>query len=334
MATGFWPISRQMKRAILSCNGLDKPEGSVAREVAIRGAAATSGEIICPVLLNRAPARYRKALGESSLIVVDGCSTRCATKLAVRFDAKVERKVLVSDFVKTSGRPLESSLNLGPGGLALAREIVEGLLRGPDAPAAPVGPAADFETPAEYLAVTHDKFEFRIPVVDYVFNENDVWARVPDGVARVGISDYMQQKVTDILGTRAEGCHRSCRDSALPDKEAVRAVAERIAAQMDTVLAGAAPRDGTATITGGARCSCSDPAPGGTLTVKGAAVSIPGLALIFEQCAERNTAADEGGCAALFEAVKVYHRILPEEEAEYGVALLAAYRDFRSGGER
>ena len=51
-----------MKRAILSCNGLDKPEGSVAREVAILGAAATGGEIICPVLLNRAPARYRKAL--------------------------------------------------------------------------------------------------------------------------------------------------------------------------------------------------------------------------------------------------------------------------------
>src|SRR5579885_455513 len=68
-----------MKRAILSCNGLDKPEGSVAREVAIRGADATGSEIICPVLLNRAPARYRKALSESSLLVVDGCSTRCAT---------------------------------------------------------------------------------------------------------------------------------------------------------------------------------------------------------------------------------------------------------------
>jgi len=34
--------------------------------------------------------------------------------------------------------------------------------------------------------------------VDYVFNENDVWARALDGVARVGISDFMQQKLTDI----------------------------------------------------------------------------------------------------------------------------------------
>ena len=187
-----------MKRAILSCSGLDKPEGSVAREVAIRAAAATGSEIICPVLLNRAPARYRKALADSSLIVVDGCSTRCATKLAAKAGAKVERKILVSDAVKASGRPLETALSLGTNGLALAREIVDDLVRNRTAPTPAVRTAADFETPVEHLVVTHDKYEFRIPVVDYVFNENDVWARLLDGVARVGISDYMQQKLTDI----------------------------------------------------------------------------------------------------------------------------------------
>jgi len=187
-----------MKRAILSCNGLDKPEGSVAREAAIRGADATGSEIVCPVLLNRAPARYKKVLSDSLLIVVDGCSTRCASKLAARLEAKVERKVLVTDAVKASGQPLESTLGLGPKGLALAQSIVDELVRKLNAPAVAAEPAAEFETPAEYLAVTHDKFEFRIPVVDYMFNENDVWVRVLDGVARVGISDYMQQKLTDI----------------------------------------------------------------------------------------------------------------------------------------
>ena len=97
-----------MKHAILACNGLDKPEGSVAREVAIRAAEATESEIICPVLLNRAPARYKKVLADRSLIVVDGCSTRCATKLATGLGAKVERKALVSDAVKASGKPLGS----------------------------------------------------------------------------------------------------------------------------------------------------------------------------------------------------------------------------------
>jgi glycine cleavage system H protein len=188
-----------MKRAILSCNGLDKPEGSVAREVAIRAAEATGSEIICPVLLNRAPARYKRTLGDSSLIVVDGCSTRCATKLATGVAAKVERKVLVSDAVKASGQTLESTLNLGPQGSALAQSITEGLVRNlNNAPAAAIETVADFEAPTEYLILTHDKFEFRIPVVDYVFNENDVWARVSGWTARVGISDYMQQKLTDI----------------------------------------------------------------------------------------------------------------------------------------
>jgi len=187
-----------MKSAILSCNGLDKPEGSVAREVAIRASTVVGSEIICPVLLNRAPARYKKVLGESSLIVVDGCSTRCATKLAASVGARVERKLLVSDAVKASGHALESTLTLGADGLALAQTIIDGLLRNLNAPASVAEPLDTFEAPTEYLVVIHDKFEFRIPVVDYLFNENDVWVRASDGVARVGISDYMQQKLTDI----------------------------------------------------------------------------------------------------------------------------------------
>jgi uncharacterized metal-binding protein len=135
--------------------------------------------------------------------------------------------------------------------------------------------------------------------------------------------------VTDILGTRATGCHCSCRDYAQPDKEAVWAVAERIAAEVDQVLAETASPDGTAGVTAGAQCSCSSPAPGGTVVIQGAAVSIPGLALIFEQCAERKIPAEDSGSAALLEAVKIYHRILPEEEDEYRRALLAAYQDSR-----
>ena len=48
----------------------------------------------------------------------------------------------------------------------------------PDTPAPATEPVAAFEAPTEYLVATHDKFEFRIPVVDYLFNENDVWVRM------------------------------------------------------------------------------------------------------------------------------------------------------------
>ncbi len=115
------------------------------------------------------------------------------------------------------------------------------------------------------------------------------------------------------------------------DKEAVWAVAERIAAEVDTVLADKGTPDEAASGTDDAECSCARPIPGAKLTVLGARVTIPGLPLIFEQCAERNIPADAVGGAALLDVVKIYRRILPEEEAEYRSALLAAYQNFRNG---
>ncbi len=139
--------------------------------------------------------------------------------------------------------------------------------------------------------------------------------------------------VTDILGTQATGCHRSSRQASQPEKEAVWAVAERIAAEVDSVMAETELRDGATAQADGAHCSCSSPIPGGKLAIAGAAVTIPGLSLIFEQCAERNIPADITGCAALLDTVKIYHRVPPDEEGEYRSALLAAYQDFRNGGK-
>jgi hypothetical protein len=59
-----------------------------------------------------------------------------------------------------------------------------------------------------------------------------------------------------------------------------------------------------------------------------ATVTIPGLRLIFRQCLERLIPTDDTGSMALLDAVKIYHRILPEEEGEYSSALMTAYKDF------
>lgn len=200
-----------MKRAILSCAGLDKTEGSLAREVALLTAEATGAGIICPVLLNRSPARYRKELEESSVILVDGCATRCASKLAAQAQAKVELRVQVYEEIKESASTIESSLRLGPNALALAQSIADGLIKRMNLQAPDTGPAVSWDAPTEFITVVHDKFEFRIPAVDYLFNENDCWARVQNDRSWVGISDYMQQRLTDIgfftppeIGTRVE----------------------------------------------------------------------------------------------------------------------------------
>jgi glycine cleavage system H protein len=193
-----------MKYAILACTGLDKPEGSVAREVAICLAEETGAEIICPVVLNRTPARYDKALAENQLIVVDGCATRCASKLAVVAEKKPAQKALVSDLLKSSGVVLEPGLRPGPAALKLAHEIVDRIKAAEttasnEASTAGKAPMeVDFESPSDFTVVVHDKYEFRIPSSGFFFNANDVWVQVVGNRARVGISDYMQQRLTDI----------------------------------------------------------------------------------------------------------------------------------------
>ena len=133
-----------MTHAILACTGLDKSLGSLARDVAIRGAEALECEIICPVLLHSAPARYEKILAGSDLIIIDGCPTRCATKLANQVGAKIDRKVLLTDALKASGLTLEPSLSLGPNGIQLAQRIVDDLVR-------------DLSSASQFLVITHNK---------------------------------------------------------------------------------------------------------------------------------------------------------------------------------
>jgi glycine cleavage system H protein len=185
---------------VLACAGLDKPEGSVSREIALRLAEEAGAEIVCPVSLNRIPARYKKALAEKRLVVVDGCATQCAGRLATAAGAKPVQKVVVSQVVKETGGTLPPDLRLGEEALALARRIADeiaatqaGGLTGLAAPDEQV-----FEPASDFMVVVHDKYEFRIPATGYLFNANDVWVQVAGTRGRIGISDYMQQRLTDI----------------------------------------------------------------------------------------------------------------------------------------
>jgi uncharacterized metal-binding protein len=134
--------------------------------------------------------------------------------------------------------------------------------------------------------------------------------------------------VSELLGTAAAGCSRSLRGASKPDQEAVWTVAEHIAAEVDRILAEVTTVPSVEGNTG-AECACSRPVPGGNVTIGGAMVTVPGLQLILAQCLERSIPADETGSTALLDAVKIYHRILPEEEEVYRFALLSAYRKFR-----
>ena len=190
-----------MKVAVLPCNGLDKPLGSLSREVAIQVSEAEGCELICPVLLNTSPDRYAKALGELPLLVVDGCATRCATKLANRLELGITDRIQIVEEIKRLGGAVGKSLSLGEPERQFARRIVADWTdrqANENAPIAVEETTAAFRPPAEFLETTHDKFLFKVPAEGYFFNENDVWVQVVGNRARVGISDLAQQQLSDI----------------------------------------------------------------------------------------------------------------------------------------
>lgn len=185
-----------MKRAVLCCNGLDKPEGVLARQLAILLSESEGIEIICPVLSNNSPTRYEKVLADASVLVIDGCPTRCASKLASKLGAKISDKVLISERVKSLQTDIGKSLRPNSAGIQLVETICSELKAPTDKASA--DESAEFLPPSQFLTVTHDKYIFKIPAEGYLFSENEFWVRVIGSRARIGVTDYMQQNLTDI----------------------------------------------------------------------------------------------------------------------------------------
>ena len=187
--------------AILPCNGLDKTAGSLAREIALRMTEQTKSEMICPVLYGVSEARYQKLAAAKPLLVIDGCATRCASKLATTRGLKITEKLNISDASKEHNIDLGSSLRLGENELALGELIMKSLLQEEQAKPAPQVQTENLDFPEhlEYETYKKDKFIFRLPKEGFMFNENDCWAYIIGNKARIGVTDYVQQSLSDIM---------------------------------------------------------------------------------------------------------------------------------------
>jgi hypothetical protein len=135
--------------------------------------------------------------------------------------------------------------------------------------------------------------------------------------------------VSDILGDRTVACHRSLRNADRADEQAVWIVAERIAAEVDSLFGFAnrpetAASDGTST----ACCSCGASAQEGNLNIGGITVMINGLPLIFDHLMKKSLLPDETCGDRLLETVRIYHPIESSEESAYRESLGSAYRSF------
>ena len=187
------------KYAVLPCNGLDKRAGQMTREIAQILCENTENELICPVFYRVADARYDKIVKENPLLVIDGCATRCASKLAAEKDLKIYRKMTVSEEAQKRGAPLAvSPLRLSEDELTLCSALAAELVKEETA-AASVGSGVAYPAPSDYIVHKKDKFIFRVPPTGFYFTENDCWVQPVGNRARIGITDFMQQSLSDIM---------------------------------------------------------------------------------------------------------------------------------------
>jgi glycine cleavage system H protein len=185
--------------AILPCNGLDKCAGVISRELAIKLCENAKNDIICPVFYRVAEAKYNKISGEHPLLVIDGCQTRCASKLAAEKNLKISKKVTITEEAKNHNIELKSNLRLLENENALIEIILNGLNNAEDKVTL-FSDETNVVYNFAYATYQNGKFIFRVPKNPEVyFNENDCWAYVIGNRARIGVTDFVQQNLSDIL---------------------------------------------------------------------------------------------------------------------------------------
>ncbi|MCU7378945.1 glycine cleavage system protein H [Clostridiales Family XIII bacterium ASD5510] len=186
--------------AILPCNGLDKCAGSVSKEVAIQLAEQSGSEIICPVFFRIADEKYKSLTEEKDLLVVDGCPSRCASKLAAEKKLKANKKIMITEEAKQQAVKLTGKLRLNQELEAFAAKIVKDLCALEEKTGGFGQLHLNFPEMLHYQLYQKDKFTFQVPDnFGFYFNENDVWAYVNGTTARIGVTDFVQKSLSDIL---------------------------------------------------------------------------------------------------------------------------------------
>lgn len=116
------------KVAIISCAGMDKALGSVARACAfkvVERLRPNETVLICipPLVADVKP--YSELIKEYPVILIDGCAERCATKIAAKNGAKMRGRVFIPESVQKYGLKPNTASDIGPEGEKLAEKIAE-----------------------------------------------------------------------------------------------------------------------------------------------------------------------------------------------------------------
>jgi uncharacterized metal-binding protein len=137
--------------------------------------------------------------------------------------------------------------------------------------------------------------------------------------------------VNEVLGERVAKCHRSSRDFDRFDEEAVFLLAERIAAEVDS-LSQAIPEEPTSQNPGTASCGCAcgSPPPEANIQLDGKTVAVNGLPLIFAHLYKQGLRPGPDCAEQVLQTASIYHEIRDEQRESYRSALAAAFEAYCS----
>ncbi|MFX0010465.1 MAG: putative zinc-binding protein, partial [Candidatus Hermodarchaeota archaeon] len=184
----------------MPCNGLDKSFGVIARNVALQLIENQPEiQLICPVLLNTGDEKYENLIKSKEIIVIDGCMTRCATKLVEERGKKPFKRIFIPDMSKKFKIKPGKSLLINKENETLAELVTkEAIKELEEIEAEEDLENREFEI-LDFFEITVDKYYFEVPKEGYYFNENDCWIKPEGKTALLGISDYLQNAAADIL---------------------------------------------------------------------------------------------------------------------------------------
>lgn len=179
---------------------MDKSLGVIARNVALKLIKKRPEiQLICPVLLNNGDEKYENFIKSTRVIIVDGCITRCATKLVEKRKTTPFKRIFVPDKAKKYKIKPRKELILNEKNEKLAEQIMEEIIKEiEEIELKEVLKNREFES-LEFFELTVDKYYFKVPKEGYYFNENDYWIKPEEKTALLGISDYLQNAAADIL---------------------------------------------------------------------------------------------------------------------------------------
>ncbi|TFH30513.1 MAG: glycine cleavage system protein GcvH, partial [Promethearchaeota archaeon] len=208
---------------ILPCNGIERLTGQLSGQVALNLLQLETSEIysVNPSIIQIQAQAIAMELPETiksrKILTINGCGIQCVNKILKQFDIIPDRSILLPNVIKGKGFSPGKKSQLDKEDKRIAEQIAKELIQqfqeekvAKEAKATQIKPNFQFLPDyTEYLEYSYAKYEFTVPnkIEGFWFNWSDVWAYKHENGIVIGISDYMQQNLSDIIAVEMPEIH-------------------------------------------------------------------------------------------------------------------------------